>query len=229
MAGADEIRWARRVKPETIRRLYTLDSKGIVDEDLINEVGYAMLARCESIRTVTRAHYGRATCPRCNSEVRRESEDWRTWRKDHVMACGCGWSTTWGEYQASYKRKQLVGGNAYPAFKGFIAAWPQARTARDKLIAIDRLIHECHVDAQERWARPAACNLIEGSMSELVPFLDELACGVGSTPALTEQRAAWLARPQLVAWRKWRSGESDSAWGDLADDGSEGQTVNRNP
>jgi hypothetical protein len=39
MAGADEIRWSRRVKPEMIRRLYTLDAKGIVDEDLINEVG----------------------------------------------------------------------------------------------------------------------------------------------------------------------------------------------
>ncbi|MEX2225792.1 MAG: hypothetical protein WEB52_05000 [Dehalococcoidia bacterium] len=41
MAGADEIKWARRVRPETIRRLYTLDAKGIVDDELIDEVGYA--------------------------------------------------------------------------------------------------------------------------------------------------------------------------------------------
>ena len=63
MAGADEIKWSRRVKPVSIRRLYTLDAKGIVDEDLINEVGYAMYARCLSIRTATRAHSGRAMCP----------------------------------------------------------------------------------------------------------------------------------------------------------------------
>ncbi|MBI5289694.1 MAG: hypothetical protein HY873_12045, partial [Chloroflexi bacterium] len=50
MAGADEIQWARRVKPEVIRRLYTRDAKGIVDEELIDEVGYAMYARCHSIR-----------------------------------------------------------------------------------------------------------------------------------------------------------------------------------
>ncbi len=36
MTGADEIRWARRVKPETSRRLYALDAKGITDEELIN-------------------------------------------------------------------------------------------------------------------------------------------------------------------------------------------------
>ena len=74
MAGVDEIKWARRVRPETIRALYTLDAKGIVDEELIDEVGYAMLARCESIRTVTRAHSGRATCPRCKA-TSAESED----------------------------------------------------------------------------------------------------------------------------------------------------------
>jgi hypothetical protein len=201
------------VRPEAIRRLYTLDAKGIVDEELIDEVGYAMYARCLAIQDVTRAHFGRANCPRCRSEVRRSEEDVRSWRKDERMACACGWSTTWGEFHKTYRRRQLVGGNAYPAFKGFIAAWPQARTARDKMLTIDRLIHECHEDAKERWARPAACNLIEGNMTEMIRFLDELAYGPQSTPGLEEQRQAWAEKPQLVGWRRWKAGETDVPWG----------------
>lgn len=124
--GAREIRWARRVHPDLIRRLYTLDAKGIVDEDLINEVGYAMLARCEAIRTATRAHFGRATCPRCRSQVRRRDDDMRRWGKDDPLVCECGWATTWGAYHKTYKGKQLVGGGAYPMFRAFIDRWPQA-------------------------------------------------------------------------------------------------------
>jgi hypothetical protein len=208
MAGAEEIRWARRIRPEVIRRLYTLDAKGIVDEELIDEVGYAMYARCLSIQGATRAHFGRANCPRCRTEIRHGGD------KAEVLACPCGWSTTWGEYHKTYQRRQLVGGAAYPMFKAFIERWPQARNPRDKLIEIDRLIHACHEDAQKRWARPAACNLIEGSMKEMIPFLDELAYGPQSTPALEEQRRAWAEKPQLVGWRAWRAGEAERPWGD---------------
>jgi hypothetical protein len=35
-------RWARRVEQEKIRRLYETDARGIVDDELIDEVGYAM-------------------------------------------------------------------------------------------------------------------------------------------------------------------------------------------
>jgi hypothetical protein len=212
MSGANEVRWARRVRPDVIRRLYTLDAKGIVDEELIDEVGYAFLARCEAIRTATRAHAGRAMCPRCRTLIPRATDDWRRWTKDEPLACECGWSTTWGEYQLTYKRKQLVGGNAYAAFRGFIDRWPQCRTPREKMLAIDWLIHQCHVDALQRWARPAACNLIEGRMKEMIPFLDELAYGPASTPGIAEVHKEWEAKPQLVHWRAWRAGLESTAW-----------------
>jgi hypothetical protein len=211
--GAQELQWARRVKPEVIRRLYTLDAKGIVDEELIDEVGYALFARCESIRTVTRAVYGRATCPRCKSRIMRADPDWKTWAKDEPMVCSCGWSTTWGAFQTTYQRKQLVGGNAFPAFRAFIDDWARARNSRDKMFLIDRLVHACHVDALQRWARPAACNLIEGRMTELIPFLDELAYGPQSSPGVREQRREWDERPQLQAWRRWKAGEAATPWG----------------
>jgi hypothetical protein len=207
MSGADEIKWARRVQPDKIRRLYALDAKGIVDEELIDEIGYAMYARCLSIRDATRAFFGRANCPRCRAEVKHDGQ------KDDVLVCACGWSTTWGEFHRTYKRKQLFGGNAYPVFAAFINRWPLARTARDKMLEIDGLIHSVHDDAQGRWARPAACNLIEGRMTELIPFLDELAYGPQSTPGVDEHRRAWDERPQLQAWRRWKRGESADPWG----------------
>ena len=47
------IKWPLKVRPHKIRQLYENDAKGIVDEDLINDVGYALYARCEAIWTVT--------------------------------------------------------------------------------------------------------------------------------------------------------------------------------
>jgi hypothetical protein len=208
MAGADEIQWARRVKPEKIRRLYTLDSKGILDDELIDEVGYAMYARCHSIRQATRAHAGKAMCPRCRADVLRSSADWKTWTKDEPLVCGCGWSTTWGAYSKSYQHKQLYGGQAYPMFRAFIDRWPAARTSRDKLLAIDWLIHACHGEWQGGMGRPAACNLIEGTATELVRFLNELAYGEQSTEEIVETRTRWDQGVEGAPWLK-RMRDSD--------------------
>jgi hypothetical protein len=210
MTGADEVRWSRRVKPATIRRLYTLDAKGIVDEDLINEEGYAMYARCLSIRAVTRAHGGKATCPRCRSELMRHDLDWTTWKKDEAMVCPCGWETTSGAYHKTYQGKQLHGGGAYPIFRGFIDRWPASRTPRDKMLAIDASIHECHGQFKGAMGRPAACNLIEGTMRELVDFLNELAYGDLSTPGVGEVRERWNAGVQGAAWMRHRRGVEEA-------------------
>ncbi|MEX2158032.1 MAG: hypothetical protein WEB04_01365 [Dehalococcoidia bacterium] len=186
----EELKWARRVPQGVIERLYTLDAKGIVDEELIDEVGYALYARCESIRIVTEAQSGRVTCPRCRSVVQRALMRDRA-SKEERIECACGWSGTWGEYLKSYQRKQLFGGAAYPFFLEFLARWPRQKTPRDKLLAVDKLIHSCHVAAKMPWARPAATNLIEGSASELAAFLDKLAYGPKSTPGREETRVAW--------------------------------------
>ena len=186
----EELKWARRVPQHVIKRLYTLDAKGIVDEELIDEVGYAMYARCESIRIATEAQGGRVTCPRCRAVIERALQrDGAS--KEQLLECECGWKATWGDYLRSYQRKQLSGGAAYPSFLEFLDVWPKRRTPRDKLLAIDTLVHACHVAAHMPWARPAATNLIEGTASELAVFLDELAYGPNSTPGIGETRAAW--------------------------------------
>jgi predicted RNA-binding Zn-ribbon protein involved in translation (DUF1610 family) len=162
MAGEDEIQWARRVEPDKIRRLYTLDAKGILDEELIDEVGYAFFARCESIKTVTEASTGKVKCPRCGELIRRVRNR-EAQMKDRVLECDCGWEATWGAYLKSYQRKQLHGGAAFPFFLDFLESWPKQRTPRDKLLEIDRLVHALHVNVIEAkeitFARAAAVNV----------------------------------------------------------------------
>jgi hypothetical protein len=189
MSDQTAFRWARRVQQELIRRLYALDAKGVQDEELVNEAGYALYARCESIRIATEAHFGRATCKRCRAVIERHN-----WPKNETLVCAdCGWQTTWAEYHKSYQRKQLVGGAAYPSFLEFLERWPNARAYRDKLLAIDRLIHALHIDAKLRSFRPAAVNVIECDMREAQQLLQELAYGAQSTPGVEETRAEWEA------------------------------------
>ncbi|MEX1255780.1 MAG: hypothetical protein WEE64_15710 [Dehalococcoidia bacterium] len=194
MSSPDDFRWARRVSRDKIRRLYALDAKGIVDEGLVDDVGYAMYARCESIRVATEAHMGRAACRSCGAIIRHR------WEKEQPVSCECGWETTWGEYFKSYQHKQLVGGNAYPAFLDFLERWARLRTHRDKLVLIDALVHACHASARSAGiARPAAVNLIEGTASELIAFLDEIAYTDLSTPGSRAARDEW----QALTGEKW--------------------------
>src|SRR5438445_4158500 len=70
--GGVDVRWAPKLRPEKLRRLYELDAQGLADEELIDEVGYTLYSRCESILTVTESFRGRVPCPGCGAVVLRE-------------------------------------------------------------------------------------------------------------------------------------------------------------
>lgn len=194
------IRWARRVEQHKIRALYASDARGIVDEELIDDVGYAMYARCQSIRTVTEAHAGRAMCHSCRAVIQHH------WVRDEPLVCeSCGWITTWEMYLKSYQGKQLFGGTGYGNFLEFLERWPLARTPRDKLLAIDWMIHACHGSLETGVGRPAATNLIEGTATQLVSFLDELAYGEQSTPGMRANREEWKRKAGQSTWIGWRA------------------------
>ena len=62
----------------------------------MDEVGWALLARCETIRRVT----GRR-CPECGEAL---EGAWGRQPRDRPISCpGCGWSSTWQAYHRSYK------------------------------------------------------------------------------------------------------------------------------
>jgi hypothetical protein len=69
-------------------------------------------------------------------------------------------------------------GKAGPAFETYVQRFPRAATPQERMFAIDRLIHAFHWDLVARLPnRPAANNLIEGSLEQVIGLLDQLSFG----------------------------------------------------
>jgi hypothetical protein len=188
------------VPQRKIRRLYETDAKGIYDEDLIDEVGYGLLARCESFITANRARAGEVPCPECGRIVRREE----------VLSCPCGWELRWADYFKTIQHKQLSGAEpVLKQFRDFVSAFPLARTPQEKVLHIDRLIHGFHRYYKTNGpTRPVAVNLIEGRMSEVVGFLDDLSYGEKSTPGTRQNLAEWSGDMEVN--RGWYSSRREA-------------------
>ncbi len=174
------IRWSKKVSQALIAELYFKDSQGIYDNELADEVGYALLARCESIVSVTYGfEHKKLICPRCGKDIP---------LKEDMFACICGFFATWDEFRKSYKNKQLYGANALPVFLAYRQNFSAAKSYGEKMIAIDTLIHSFHILHSYRkkyeifdpenenitLGRPTGANLIEGSLFEVTAFLDDL-------------------------------------------------------
>ena len=144
--------WAPRVRMALIKSLYEADAAGLADDDLVNEVGHALLMRCESIYRVTERR-----CPDCG-EVLEGAHD--VGSRDRTISCpGCGWISTWRAYHRSYKGNRIHGGRAYREFVHFLCEFPTCRTKSSKMLAIDRLIHAVHGASGNVKALPGAQNL----------------------------------------------------------------------
>jgi ribosomal protein L37AE/L43A len=179
--------WAPRLKQSLIRRLYEADAQGIHDDELLDEVGWGLRARCESFITAVEAARGRVKCPECGQVVLHQPG------ADEILRCsGCGWEMAWRAYFKTFQHKQLSGAEAVLALFGeFVAQFPAARTPQEKMLLIDRLIHGFHYNLQFGFTRAAGVNLIEGNYHEVVDFLDRLTYGEGSTPGTRAARAEW--------------------------------------
>jgi len=108
--------WAPRVPQHKIRRLYELDAQGIYDDELIQEVGYALRARCQGFIEACEAWAGCARCPICGAQIPHSGD------KAEVLRCdACDWSLTWGAYFKTFQHKQLSGAEPVLAlFREFI-------------------------------------------------------------------------------------------------------------
>jgi DNA-directed RNA polymerase subunit M/transcription elongation factor TFIIS len=216
--GRDEIKWPRRVPKHKIRRLYESDAQGMLDEELVDDVGITLLLRCKSILEVAQAKRGRVRCP-CCARQRVETTIQRARVKgdprDEVITCpACGWQVTWGEYAASYKRKQLNIGGAAGAFEAYVQSYKAARTPQAKMLAIDRLIHAFHYSLRDRPGLPTRSvgpNLIQGKLTDILRFLDELTYGPDTAQEMQERRETWLrnlaANRRLV--EEWKNGKTE--------------------
>jgi hypothetical protein len=105
----------------------------------------------------------------------------------------------WAAYHRTYRGKQLYGANAVAIFADFVACFPTLTEPRAKMLAIDRLLHEFHAGLRAD-GRPVAANLLEGTLREVIAFLDTLSAGGGHTEEVRQTARQWQEHLQALSW-----------------------------
>ena len=198
--------WPPRVSKQQIAQLYVTNAKGILDEELIDEVGIGLLARCESILTATDASRGRPVCPKCGELAFQKKISSQGQQRSTVLYCEpCGWQVPWKRYKRSYQGKLLIAGAMEPFIKEYVKAYPKATTYRERMILIDQLIHRFHEEEREdRAGRIGAAALIQGKLKDVVLFLDSLTYSENSLPEVREVLSLWRKQLEENRTRKRR-------------------------
>ena len=193
--------WSPRVSKPKIARLYASIGKGIMDEELIDEVGFSLLARCESVLRATDTSQGRgARCPSCDSLV-----EFTTWGDEELECRNCGWRCPKQAYKKTIKYKHLHAGGMKPFLEEYVREFPRARTHSERLILIDTLIHRYHWQNVGKPSRPGACCLIEGKLKDIMPFLDALSYGEEVPQEVQATREEWRKVWRDSRWNRTRS------------------------
>ena len=188
------IRWAERVPPHKIRRLYESDARGLLDEELLDDVGYGIYERCQDIIELREAQRGRVKCRNCGSIILRQTVNGE-FDSTEVLKCDqCSWQIACGDYHKSLLRR----GPPKPyepehLYRSFVQKWPVARSSRDKLLLIDSLIHEFHIHYRAV-GTPIGCDVIKATAEELIELIESLAYGPESTGGVEKTKEIWSSR-----------------------------------
>ena len=193
--GRDALTWSPLLPKGRLRQLYLTEARGIYDDELIEDVGMYLYMRCKDILTVHRAREDKKVrCPVCQG-AQRDTLIQRCGGRSEVLTCPvCGWKIVWEDYLKAVKRKQLNAGGAVKAFENFVNDFGNTDSARTRMLAIDRLIHEFHYSAKERPeqpTRPVGANLIAGHLESVIEFLDKLTAGEFCAPEMKSVRDEW--------------------------------------
>jgi hypothetical protein len=188
------VRWARRVSPDKIRRLYESDARGMLDEDLLDDVGFGFYVCCRECLELGEAARGRVKCRDCGNIILRRLVDGQ-FDDSEILTCGeCGWEVACGDYHKSLLRRRPA--RPYEperVFESFVRQWPLAGSPREKLLLIDRLIHEWHIHYRAvGW--PLGTSVVQATARQMVELLEGLAYGFGSTEGLEQTETVWRAR-----------------------------------
>ena len=202
MTARSEIEWAPRVSLRKIRELYLQEARGDLGAELLEEVGFGLFARCQSILEFSESIEGQVRCKRCQRAGRASWIARHGIRGNQLLECVvCGWEIHWRVYLAESEKVdgQLDAGNARAAFTRYAARYPLCSTREEKILAIDHLVHEFHWilieegQAAKAW-KPAGVNLLRGSTTQVVQMLNELTYGEHTPPELLERRDWWRAQ-----------------------------------
>ena len=189
--------WAPRVKRSLIWKLYESDARGLIDEALIDEAGWALLERCKSFIAAVEAVHGIIQCPVCEQTIHHRLQP------DEILSCPqCGWKLPWRDYFHTIQNRQLSGDvPVISLFQDYIDRFPKTLHPSQKMLLIDGLIHGFHWHAAYGPTRTTGVNLIEGNYHEVVEFLDRLTYGESSTPGLKETHEEWRGKMEFTAYQ----------------------------
>ena len=166
----NKCKWSEKLSRGKLVSLYQTDAKGIVDEELLDDVGYAFYARCKQAKdTRSRLPNGEIICHNCGAVLKTASYT-------SLIPCLCGYYYTYREYRRSFNAHNMPAGRAAPIFDEFADKWELCKSASEKMLLIDRLVHECHVSIMTGGKGRSVCvNLIEGTIAQLKDMLEMLA------------------------------------------------------
>jgi hypothetical protein len=103
----------------------------------------------------------------------------------------------------AYHGKQLVGGGALGLHQRSVEEFGHARSPREKMVAVDWLIHAFHWELVRNPGRSVARELIyANNTTEHLTFLDQHSYGERSRLSLRERKAEWDAKHDRSAWHR---------------------------
>jgi len=189
--------WSERIPKSKIKQLYIKISNGIIDEELIDDVGYGLLCRCHSFIKACKAVKGEIECPVCKNVIIHNP-----YNKGEMIKCDCGWELLWDDYFSTIQHKQLSGAEPIlKIFQNYIDQFEKVSTPNEKIIQIDILLHSFHIYLNIP-TRPAAINLIEGRLPDIIQFLNDLSDVKTRNDELTN-KIKWQNTLKSVEWLKY--------------------------
>ena len=158
--------WSPKISQGKIKKLYATDAKHIRDEELVDEVGFMIYARCLQGRDERQfAKSNKLKCHYCGEINKKPSNG--------LIVCPCGYAYIFREYMRDMNKKRMP---SWSFHYDFINKWEVARTYSDKMMVIDFLIHECHKNMFSGVNRNSAgINLIHGTNKQVNELILSLA------------------------------------------------------
>ena len=167
----NRFRWSPKLSRQILIKLYGSDARGLEDEELVDDVGYTLYARCLQGRDERRLiESGRLKCHNCGEILAVKG-------MAALIECPCGYKYLFRDYMRSFRTDNMPSGAATAIFNEFIEKWPGAKGYAAKMRLVDGLIHEFHTNLNSGVkGRFVGVNLIEGTKKQIADLILGLAC-----------------------------------------------------
>ena len=168
----NQYRWSPKISQQLLIKLYKNDAKGVQDEELVDQVGFTLYARCLQGREEGKIKdSGRLKCHNCGEIIQAKG-------KSLLLECSCGHQYLYRDYRKSFRTNNMPFGAAQEIFSTFVADWEYAKGYTKKMRLIDNLIHEFHMNLNSGVkGRFVGINLIEGTKKQIADLIIDLAYG----------------------------------------------------